>query len=203
MYRLLSIRDIPKSQYELYYSLLSDEKRERVDCFRFEDDKKRSVFGEMLARKMIAEKSGVSEESLEFSVTELGKPYLTEPEVHFSISHSGDYVLCAVSDTPVGADIEKTRPVEERLIRRVCTDEEASFVLEGSDAAERLRRFFRVWTAKEAFFKCRGTGITDLKSVSIFEEPLSQIETFYHEDYAISIYYNQSNQDGSIMEITK
>ena len=37
-----------------------------------------------------------------------GKPYLSDsPEVHFSLSHSSDWAICAVSNHPVGADIQR------------------------------------------------------------------------------------------------
>lgn len=192
MFSLININEVTSDQYEHYYSLLSDEKRARVDRFRFNDDKKRTVCGEMLARQMIAEQYGVKEENLSFAVTGHGKPYLINSAVHFNISHSADYVLCAVSNVPIGADIEKMKPIENRLIHAVCTDAEENYVLNSADLLDRQRRFFRIWTAKEAYFKCCGTGITDLKGVCILEEPLCRTKNLYYEDYAISIFENQS-----------
>ncbi len=190
MYKLLNINNVTEQQVHFYYSLMTEEKRERVDRFRFAKDKKRTVCGEMLARQMIAEQCGIHEEAIRFSVSEHGKPYTTSAAVQFNISHSGDYVLCALSDSPVGADIEAIRPVEERMIRFVCTEKELAYVLDSTvTQEEKLRRFFRVWTAKEAYFKYCGTGITDLKGVSIFDEALmSCTKTFYKDNYVASIF---------------
>ena len=41
-----------------------------------------------------------------------GKPYFdSKPDIHFSISHSGDYAMCAFSDNPIGADIQKIQEI--------------------------------------------------------------------------------------------
>ena len=44
--------------------------------------------------------------------TEDGKPFLPGlPDIHFNLSHSGDYIACAFSDQEVGLDLqEHSRP---------------------------------------------------------------------------------------------
>ena len=98
------IRDLTQEEYEQWYSLMSFEKKQRVDRFRFMDDKKRTVVGEMLARKAIAEWCHVSEEDIKFGLSEYGKPFAIGLDVEFNISHSGDLVVCAVDNKPVGID---------------------------------------------------------------------------------------------------
>ena len=54
-------------------------------------------------------------------------------------------------------------------------------------AADSEKRFFEVWTKKEAFLKYKGTGITaGLDSVNVFD-CYPNIKTFYFEDYIISV----------------
>ncbi len=69
------IRDLSELEYRKWYSLMSDSKKKRVDRFRFEDDKKRTVVGEMLARKALAEWCKVAVEDIIFDTTEYGKPF--------------------------------------------------------------------------------------------------------------------------------
>lgn len=77
---------------------------------------------------------------------EHGKPFFPErPDIHFSISHSGSFALCAVDFFPVGADIEFIRPVTPSLISRVCSEAETQH----SD-------FFSLWVLKESLVKLRG-----------------------------------------------
>ena len=119
-----NIQDLSDEKYIHYYSLMSEEKKRRVDRFRFEDDKKRTVVGEMLARRAISEWCGVPEENIAFGVAEHGKPYVEDLNIEFNISHSADMVVCVVNDNPVGVDIEKIRPVDLNTAKRIFSEEE-------------------------------------------------------------------------------
>ena len=96
--------------------------------------------------------------------------------------------MLEIGEEPVGIDIERIRPVKEGLCRRVCTPEELAYLQAApeelsSDPAS-LRRFFEIWTGKEAYFKKCGTGITNLRSVNVLS--LSrQVHTV--EDYILQI----------------
>lgn len=166
------IRDLTDCEYNKWYSLMNEDKQHRVDRFRFMDDKKRTVAGEMLARIAIAEWCGVTPESITFGTKEHGKPYAKDLAVEFNISHSGDMVVCAVDDKPIGIDIEQIRPIDLTVAKCICADEESLYLF-GHTPTERdftyttdtkiLTRFFELWTAKEAYGKCIGEGI---KSIS-------------------------------------
>jgi len=98
--------------------------------------------------------------------TSKGKPYFPQyPQIHFSVSHSGDYWACAVSLESVGMDLQKhvllkheTREEAsarfQKMARRFLHPTEAYFVEQNP-----YDRFFTVWTAKEAYVKYTGQGI--------------------------------------------
>jgi 4'-phosphopantetheinyl transferase len=87
---------------------------------------------------------------------EHGKPYLTDNSMFFNISHSGEYVILAVSEHEVGADIERIRPYKQSVAARCFTPREREFLKdEGTDEA-----FYRVWTAKESIVKACGAGLS-------------------------------------------
>lgn len=65
------IRNLSAAEYDKWYSLMNEDKKRRVDRFRFGDDKKRTVAGEMLACKAIAEWCGVPEENIVFDKTNI------------------------------------------------------------------------------------------------------------------------------------
>jgi 4'-phosphopantetheinyl transferase len=92
-----------------------------------------------------------------------GKPVLPDhPEVSFSLSHSESFAMVAVaSGTLVGIDIEIDRPRSrlDRLAARVLSDEEHAEWLE-ADPPLRVDAFLARWTAKEAYLKAIGAGIT-------------------------------------------
>ncbi len=165
------IQDLTDAEYDKWYLLMNEDKQRRVDRFRFIDDKKRTVAGEMLARKAIAEWCRVIPESIIFDIKEHGKPYAKDLPVEFNISHSGNMVVCAVDDKPVGIDIELIRPIDLAIAKRICTKNELMYLfghvpVEEDFACtpnhEMLMRFFEIWTAKEAYGKCSGTGVSCL-----------------------------------------
>lgn len=162
------IRELTDAEYNKWYSLMSTDKQRHVDRFRFMDDKKRTVAGEMLARKAMAEWCGVTHESITFGIKEHGKPYAKDLAVEFNISHSGDMVVCAVDDKPIGIDIEQIHPIDLTVAKRICTEEELLYLFGHTPVeqdfsyttnTEILTRFFEIWTKKEAYGKCIGNGI--------------------------------------------
>lgn len=188
------IRDLTDDEYNKWYSLINMDKQRRVDRFRFVDDKKRTVTGEMLARKAIAEWCGVAPESITFGIKEHGKPYAKDLSIEFNISHSGDMVVCAVNDTPVGIDIEQIRPIDLSVAKRICTNEELLYLFNHAPIeqdftyttdTETLIRFFELWTAKEASGKGIGDGIS---LISAYPSNCS-IAKHIFADYVIHICY--------------
>jgi len=75
-----------------------------------------------------------------------GKPYFPErADVHFSLSHSGKYVMCAISTDKVGADIQKSQAISDKMTTRVFTENE----LKTADSLS-------LWCLKESFIKLKG-----------------------------------------------
>lgn len=89
-----------------------------------------------------------------------GKPYLLDSQgLFFNGSHSGDFMVCAISDTPVGVDIQKILPKDnpEALIRRFMTPEDLS-EFRACPEKNRLQCFYDLWAGKESYIKYLGTG---------------------------------------------
>ena len=78
------------------------------------------------------------------------------PGLHFNLSHSGNYAVCAVSEQEVGIDIQEIRDPRESLVKYCCTDNERKRILESSHSAA---VFTVVWSWKEAFMKMTGQGL--------------------------------------------
>lgn len=74
-----------------------------------------------------------------------------------SLSHSGDWVACAVADSPaIGIDIEAHRPDRDfpALIEAAFGPDERIEAAAGGIAG-----FYRLWTLREAIAKATGAGI--------------------------------------------
>ena len=128
-----------------------------------------------LALEMLSAAAGLPMAALVIEADPLGKPQVKNAPLHFNVSHSGDFVACAVDARPVGVDIEVIRPVRPALAVRVCGPEELAYAAPGGDLD--TVHFFEIWTAKEALLKYRGTGIRgDLREVRVVQEGKLHIE---------------------------
>lgn len=189
------INDFSQEEYDKYFSMMSESRKNAVLRMRIENDRKRSVLGESLARKAVSESTGIAESEIEFGRTEKGKPFCKSANIFFSISHSKNAVVCAVDGNEIGVDIERIRDIDLRITRIACTDADRVYILGGADAdcesvtptAEMTERFFRLWTAKEAYFKFIGTGIEGLKNVS-YADIAQFCTTTLADGYAITVY---------------
>lgn len=88
-----------------------------------------------------------------------GKPFFPDmPDLHFSITHSGDYWLCAFASKPVGLDLQihKSFLSPGKLSQRFFHPAEDRFLREND-----YEKFFSLWTAKESWVKYTGRGFHD------------------------------------------
>ncbi len=138
------------------YAQAPAERRAKIDALRHAADKRLSL-GVWLLLAAALRKRGIAAPRLAYD--ENGKPYLSEyPEVHVSLSHSGEAVMCAVSDGEVGCDIERLGDADISLAARFFHPAEQAR-LAAAPKAEKRTLFYRIWTAKESFAKCTGQGI--------------------------------------------
>jgi 4'-phosphopantetheinyl transferase len=100
----------------------------------------------------------------------LGKPALHDARVHFSVSHSDDVVLIAISAAPVGIDVEHVHPPRrlDRTARRVLHPRTAA-TLRQLPPARRVTAFFDAWTQREAHVKAVGGGLFHTPDTLPFE----------------------------------
>ena len=113
-----------------------------------------------------AEEHGITlPDPLRFSAGDNGKPFLEEcPSLYFNLSHCKGLAVCLLSAYPCGVDAEPKRPVQEKVVRRVCSLSEKTAL---AGAEDKDLYFTRLWTLKEAYVKAIGTGIAyPMKEVS-------------------------------------
>lgn len=89
-----------------------------------------------------------------------GKPYFKNYPYYFNLSHSGDYVVCALSEREVGIDLQEHRGAAfERVAQRYFSSAEVFALMHAQD---RAAFFFRLWARKEAYGKLIGKGIMEV-----------------------------------------
>ena len=102
---------------------------------------------------MIQERYGREDFKLGFN--ENGRPVLDF--CFISISHSGDYAVCAVADLPVGVDIESMGGFKKREKYMLFTPIESEYI----NRKDSEDRFYTLWTRKEAYIKAKGGILAD------------------------------------------
>ena len=170
------LTDFSEEDYAFAYAQLTSDRKEHIDRFQKEEDRHRSLAGELLVQKLLSQ-LGLS---ARLHRDGKGRPYLDGSDFFVSIAHCEEMVVCALAKEPVGIDVEKIRPIDvQKAARHVCTPEELAYLQD-----EPLTRFYEIWTGKEAWFKKQGTGIQNLKSVNIL--PLKR-QLYRLEDYLVQI----------------
>lgn len=153
-----------------WYEKMPAWRRRRIDSMKHESGKALSLGVGVLLHKALTE-MGV-EEPDEVCMNEFEKPFYKEyPEIHFSLSHSGVMAMCVISDRPVGCDVEKIRERDLDIAKRFFTSEEYDLIKSQKTDELQTKMFFRIWTLKESFVKCIGTGLsTPLNEFSIIPD---------------------------------
>lgn len=178
---------LPK-EYDTLLDKVSPEKKEQVKRYHFSEDKKLSLYGELLIRCIACQKLGLHNQDLEFSRTELGKPFLKgKHEFEFNLSHSKSALVAAVSKEALGIDIEKKGSIKENLAKRFFCQEEVDYIF-SKEGIEDFR-FFEIWTKKEAYIKWKGKGLRiPLNSFCVLNSDEGETETVEQGEYLISLY---------------
>lgn len=116
---------------------------------------KLSVCGRVLLGYILKKYHG--RDSFSYYYGKNGKPYLKNGDVFFSISHSGKYVICCISESEIGCDIEEIRDYNPKVGKRFFTPKEYE-LLSNKETEDIL--FAKLWTLKESILKKEGTGIS-------------------------------------------
>lgn len=141
------------------YDGLPKWRRQKTDRIKMPADKQRSICAYRLLEIALA-RENICLASEEMAYGENGRPYLkNRADIHFSMSHSGERVMCAVSLGEVGCDVEKIKSPNLKVAKRFFHAEEYEYLLSLNTEEERRQAFFRLWTMKESVIKMTGQGM--------------------------------------------
>lgn len=203
--------DCSKEQSLALYEMLPQERKESVDRAKNKEIAKKRLYTGAFLQYILSKETGVLAEQLHYRYNEWGKPELdvermvqeidckcnrfeisSLENIHFNLSHSGDYVVLAVSDSLVGVDIEHKMKSYESLAKRCFHEAEYKDIMSAEAEWERQHRFLVYWTMKEAYIKYVGEGMRiPLNSFQIErnEEGLSFVK-------GMDVYFKTLFQDG-------
>ncbi len=146
-----------------YLKYISPERRERVERMRSERDRITSVLAELTVRLQIILNTGMKNEDISFDYGEHGKPFLHgRDDFQFSFSHASGYVAFVCGCKSVGVDIERNDREKEKIAAKHFTENEYAAIY-----TRKEKTFAEIWTAKEAYVKYLGTGLS--KGLNTFD----------------------------------
>lgn len=137
------------------YNLVSRNRQEKIDFYRFDKDKKLSCGAYLLLKKLLSEKNITNPI---FKTEKYGKSYISNYEnIYFNLSHSGKIVLCAISDMEVGVDVEYIdSEIDLNIAKNYFFNKEYESIMKSDNPSE---EFFKYWVLKESYMKYTGLGM--------------------------------------------
>ena len=154
---------MPASQLDSLYGLLDREEQHRASRFRVRLPREEFVGSHAFLRSVLGKYLEMDPHEVRFQPTKKGKPEIAEGgNLSFNLSHTqGAAVVALVRKRNVGVDVERVREDTEAmdLAERFFSAAEVEW-LRSQPATKTVSSFFSCWTAKEAYMKARGTGIS-------------------------------------------
>jgi len=153
---------MPPDRLDSLYRFLDQEERDRASRFRVRAPREEFVASHAFVRLTLGKYLQLDPGDVRFQITENGKPELTGSKMRFNLSHSdGTAVLAIARNRAVGVDVERIREDTEamELAERFFSAAEVDW-LHSQPPSERIAWFFTCWTAKEAYIKACGTGLS-------------------------------------------
>ena len=149
---------IVADKFEWLMSFLPKEKQKQITLFQNDIDKKLSLYSDILVRLITIKTLNICNKKIVFGKNQYGKPFLLGThDFSFNLSHTREAVIVAISDKPIGADIEKTRDAPLDIANRFFTINEQKYIKQASTNVD--KRFYEIWTRKEAYIKYIGKGL--------------------------------------------
>ncbi len=200
---LIMADDSPSEEaYTAFKNIFYDKRLEKSAAFP-EIKHRLSLLGELTARAVLSESRGADIADLRRVEAEHGKPFFENfKDFYFNISHSASCVAVAIAENDVGIDIEKLREPNFAVAERFNINEKTYIFQNPTDS---VKRFYEIWTKKEAFSKQKGTGISvALSAFDVTETKHSAyFKSFTEENFQISVYSEAKGQKFSLIKLTE
>jgi 4'-phosphopantetheinyl transferase len=131
--------------------------QQKILKYRNWQDAERSLAGNILLLKGLQSIGRVEYALDDLQYSGFQKPYFDDT-ISFNISHSGEYVICALSEAnKVGVDVEAIKDIPIEDFTNLFANQEWEEV---ANATNKLKAFYTLWTKKEAFLKAVGCGLS-------------------------------------------
>lgn len=126
----------------------------KVNSMKNNEHKQQSILARLILDKILDQ---LNIKNYLFTQNILGSPVLKGCPLFISISHSRSVVVVALSNDPVGLDIEYIKNYEEVI--NLFRKSEQYYINTAENLAGISKRFAQIWTSKEGYLKYLGIGL--------------------------------------------
>ncbi len=176
-------------KWDFYLSKVPSELQSKIIRYHRWQDRQAHLFGKLLLMKGL-EYTGYSNSLMKnIKYNKFHRPYISQDGLDFNISHSGEFVVCAIGkEIRVGIDIEEIKPVNLKDFGMAMNVGEWDEIL---NAPAPFDQFYKYWTIKESVVKADGRGLYIApKNVSITRPVLNyNFQNWYIHDLDINADY--------------
>lgn len=180
---------ITESVLERWRSLATAEERLQNSRYTFEAGRREHAISHGFVRDVLSGYLNRESSLITFKKNQYGRPELvdqSEPPVHFNISHSSGFYVCAVARSyEVGVDTEKLiRKTEYLDVAESVFSQQENAKLKSLESASRREFFFQIWTLKESYIKARGMGLSLPLEKFSFDPHATPIQIAFDPDFS-------------------
>jgi len=149
-----------------YYSILSQEEKNRAEKFKLDEVKFRWIVTRGLLRVLLANYIECDPGEIEFRNNKYGKPLVNSPlldsRISFNLSHSSNVAVYVFTQNKyVGIDVEMINEIPNlKDVIDLCFHEEEKKWFSNVPLNKRNEIFYKIWTSKEAYIKAIGKGFS-------------------------------------------
>jgi 4'-phosphopantetheinyl transferase len=193
---------IGNHRLERAFSLLSVDERHRAERYQVETPRRQFIGCRAALRILLSKHLDCCPSEIQLTTGRFGKPLLkgtAQPNqarpvkssgrlmsgaiegqpLYFSVSHSANIGLIALSRSPIGVDLEEISPrIQARsLVALILSPQEMTLWRQLSPRVHQ-QQIIRLWVCKEALLKAVGLGIADCLQQVSFPLPLPEDQSF-------------------------
>lgn len=178
---------------------IPEDYRHPILRFRRKEDRDRALLGALLIRYALSQACSLPFQDIKIHRNEYGKPFLSgSPNIHFNLSHSGQWVVLVIGEHPVGVDVEQIKSIDLADFELFFSSDEMK-QLSAYEGRQKLACFYDLWTLKESYMKALGVGMSmPPNSFSIEFEPSIAVhprqagQSWHFRQYALDPEYKLS-----------
>ncbi|MDR0676921.1 MAG: 4'-phosphopantetheinyl transferase superfamily protein [Elusimicrobiota bacterium] len=164
------------------------------------------ILSRLLIKKCICNNFDLKYKDIIFEKYFTGKPFIKNYSyIYYNMSHTNSAIICSLNNSPVGIDIEKIRNLNNLIFDKYFYDREKKYVMKSGGLKNKNKKFFEIFTKKEAYIKYFGEwDFLDFSHVNIFKINKNiKFLNFEICDFSVSVCFKNKDFNKNIFNISQ